>query len=103
MDEAIKITVKVNKLDKTAFFKGKNGDTYCSMIAWPNKDGEDQFGNVATIRQDLGVERKDEKTEIIGNGKPLRKRSSPIQPPQQKPPSTKTLYEEMNDADEIPF
>ena len=101
MNEPIKITVKVNKLDKTAFFKGKNGDTYCSMIAWPNRDGEDQFGNVATIRQDLGVERKDEKAEIIGNGKPLRKRSAQSAPPKnyEKLPTK----QEAGDEDFIPF
>jgi len=99
MNEPIKITVKVNKLDKTAFFKGKNGDTYCSMIAWPNRDGEDQFGNVATIRQDLGVERKDEKAEIIGNGKPLRKRSAPPPKNYEKLPTK----QEAGDEDFIPF
>lgn len=102
MNEPIKITVKVNKLDKTAFFKGKNGDTYCSMIAWPNRDGEDQFGNVATIRQDLGVERKDEKAEIIGNGKPLRKRSAQSSPPPKNYEKLPTK-QEAGDEDFIPF
>jgi len=102
MNEPIKITVKVNKLDKTAFFKGKNGDTYCSMIAWPNRDGEDQFGNVATIRQDLGVERKDEKAEIIGNGKPLRKRSPQSAPPPKNYEKLPTK-QEAGDEDFIPF
>jgi hypothetical protein len=67
----IKATIKVNKLDKSAFFKGKNGDTYCSIILWENRDGEDQFGNTHSIKQDLGKERKGEKSEYVGNAKPI--------------------------------
>jgi len=101
--EALKITIKVNKLDKTAFFKGKNGDIYCSLTVWPNREGEDQYGNTCTLKQDLGVERRDEKAQIIGNGKPLKKRQYA---PRSAPP---TKYEklptrqEMEDESEIPF
>lgn len=101
--DPLKITFKVNKIDKTAFFKGKNGDTYCSLIAWPNKSGEDEYGNTCTIKQDVGVERRDEKTQIIGNGKPLKKRqeASRSAPPAnyEKLPTRK----EMEDEDIIPF
>ena len=99
--EALKITVKVNKLDKTAFFKGKNGDTYCSLIVWPSNDGEDAFGNTCTVKQDLGKDRREEKTQIIGNGKPLRKRSAQSAPPPKNYEKLPTAAE-MND-DEIPF
>jgi hypothetical protein len=67
----IKATIKVNKLDKSAFFKGKNGDTYCSIILWENRDGEDQFGNTHSIKQDLGKDRKGEKSDYVGNAKPI--------------------------------
>lgn len=102
MDEAIKINIDVTRLDKSAFFKGKNG-TYCSLIIWPNRDGEDQYGNTSTVKQDLGKDRRDEKTQIIGNGKPLRKRSASAPQPQQRQLSTRTLREEMQDDSEIPF
>ncbi len=67
----IKATIKVNKLDKSAFFKGKNGDTYCSVILWENRDGEDNYGNTHSIKQDLGKERKGEKSDYVGNAKPI--------------------------------
>jgi hypothetical protein len=67
----IKATIKLNKLDKSAFFKGKNGDTYCSVILWENRDGEDQFGNTHSIKQDLGKDRKGEKSDYVGNAKPI--------------------------------
>ena len=97
MDEAIKINIDVTKLDKTAFFKGKNG-TYCALIIWPNRDGEDQYGNTSTVKQDLGKDRRDEKTQIIGNGKPLRKRSAPPSMYEKLP-----TKQEMASEDEIPF
>lgn len=98
MQEAIKITIDVKKLDKTAFFEGKKGEMYASLVVWPNKDGENQYGNIATIKQDLGAERKGEQTPIIGNAKPLRKRQdAPAPKPQQ------TLKADYDDADEVPF
>jgi len=101
--EPLKITIKVNKLDKTAFFKGKNGDVYCSLTVWPNKDGENQYGNHASVKQDLGKDRRDEKAPFIGNAKIIQRRNAPQSKPQEPPARAKTIYEEMNDAEEIPF
>ena len=96
--EPLKITIDVKKLDKTAFFEGKKGEMYASLVVWPNKDGENQYGNVATVKQDMGAERKGEQTPIIGNAKPLRKRQdAPAPKPQQ------SLKADYDDADEIPF
>ena len=97
MQEAIKITIDVTKIDKSAIYEGKKGK-YLSLVVWPNKEGEDQYGNIATVKQDMGAERKGEKTEIIGNAKPLRKRQDA---PAPKP--AQTLKAEFDDADEIPF
>lgn len=101
MDEAIKINIDVTRLDKTAFFKGKNG-TYCSLIIWPNRDGEDQYGNTSTVKQDMGKDRREEKTQIIGNGKPLRKRSVQSSPPPKNYEKLPTK-QEAGDEDDIPF
>lgn len=67
----IKATIKVNRLDKSAFFKGKNGDTYCSIILWENRDGKDKFGNTHSIKQDLGKDRKGERSDYVGNAQPI--------------------------------
>ncbi len=99
MGEAIKINIDVTKLDKTAFFKGKNG-TYCSLLIWPNRDGEDQYGNTSTVKQDLGKDRRDEKTQIIGNGKPLRKRSAP---PTPSTPRAQPAHRDYSADDDINF
>ena len=97
MNEPLKISIKVNKLDKTAFIKGKNGDTYASLVIWPNRDPEvDEYGNTCTLRQDLGAERKDERPGIIGNGRPLRKR-------QDAPKPQQTMKQQWDEADEVPF
>jgi len=107
----IKATIKVNKLDKSAFFKGKNGDTYCSIILWENRDGEDQFGNTHSIKQDLGKDRKGEKSDYVGNAKPIgggqgrdvpaseaMRRNEPA-PPQRD----NSAADGPDDSDEIPF
>ena len=100
MQEPIKITVKVNKLDKTAFFKGKNGDTYCSMIVWPNRDGEDDYGNYAGVKQDLGKDRRDEKAPFIGNAKIIKRKNAAPPPKNYEKLPTK---QEAGDEDDIPF
>ena len=96
MEEAIKISIDVTKIDKSAIYEGKKGK-YLSLVVWPNRNGEDEYGNIATVKQDLGAERKGEQTPIIGNAKPLRKRQDSAPKPQQ------TLKSEFEDADEIPF
>jgi hypothetical protein len=83
-------------------FKGKKG-TYLTLTVWPNKDGEDQYGDDAIVKQDLGKDRRDEKPEIIGNARIIERRNAPPSKPQELPARAKTIYEEMSDADEIPF
>ena len=101
--EPISIKINVTKLDKTAFFKGEKG-TYCTLVVWPTKDGmPDQYGNDATVKQDLGKDRRDEKAPFIGNARIIKRKNAAPPQPQQKPPATKTLYEEMQDDSEIPF
>ena len=97
MQEAIKITIDVTKIDKSAIYEGKKGK-YLSLVVWPNKEGEDQYGNIATVKQDMGAERKGEQTPIIGNAKPLRKRQDA---PAPKP--AQTMKQQWDEADEVPF
>lgn len=98
MQEAIKISIDVTKIDKSAIYEGKKGK-YLSLVVWPNRNGEpDEYGNIATVKQDLGAERKGEQTPIIGNAKPLRKRQdAPAPAPKQ------TMKQQWDDADEVPF
>ena len=99
--EPFSIKIDVTKIDKEALYKGAKG-TYLTLTVWPNKDGEDQYGNHASVKQDLGKERRDEKAPFIGNARIIQRRNAP----QSKPPAN---YEklptrkEMGDEDEIPF
>ena len=97
MEEALKISIDVTKIDKSAIYEGKKGK-YLSLVVWPNKSGEDQFGNIATVKQDMGAERKGEPSPILGNAKLLRKRQDAPAPAPQR-----TLKSEFEDADEVPF
>jgi hypothetical protein len=98
--EPISIKIDVTKLDKTAFYKGQKG-TYCTLVVWPNKDGEDQYGNHASVKQDLGKDRRDEQAPFIGNARIIQRKNAP----RSAPPS---MYEKLPtrqemDGDEIPF
>jgi hypothetical protein len=62
----LKLKLDVTKLDKSAFFKGEKG-TYCDLAVFIN-DEPDQYGNDASVKQDLGKDRRDEKLygSVIG-------------------------------------
>ena len=62
----------------------------------------DQYGNDASVKQDLGKDRRDEPSVFVGSAKIIRRKTA-APPPQQKPPGAKTLYEEMQNDSEIPF
>ena len=96
--EPISIKIDVTKIDKAALYKGEKG-TYLTLVVWPNRDGEDDYGNYAGVKQDLGKDRRDEKAPFIGNAK-IIKRKNAAPPPKnyEKLPTAA----EMND-DEIPF
>jgi hypothetical protein len=100
--EPLSIKIDVTKIDKEALYKGAKG-TYLTLTVWPNKDGEDQYGNHASVKQDLGKDRREEKAPFIGNARIIQRRNAPQSKPQEPPAKAKTIYEEMNDADEIPF
>jgi len=100
--EPLSIKIDVTKIDKAALYKGAKG-TYLTLTVWPNKEGRNQYGDDAIVKQDLGKDRRDEKPEIIGNARIIERRNAPQSKPQQLPAKAKTLYEEINDADEIPF
>jgi hypothetical protein len=100
--EPISIKIDVTKLKKDAFYRGEKG-TYVTLTVWPTKDGmPDQYGNDASVKQDLGKDRRDEPSVFVGSAKIIRRKTAAPQP-QQKPPGAKTLYEEMQDDSEIPF
>jgi len=99
--EPLSIKIDVTKIDKEALFKGQKG-TYLTLTVWPNKDGEDQYGNHASVKQDLGKDRRDEKAPFIGNARIIQRRNAP----QSKPPANYEKLptrQEMGDEDSIPF
>lgn len=100
----LKLKIDVTKLDKTAFFHGKNGAIYCDIILWENRDGEDQYGNTYAAKQDLGKDRRDEKAAYIGNAKPLGKPQSPRQNAHNAAKANGYQPENnSDDSDDIPF
>ncbi len=64
-----RLKIDVTKLDKSAFFKGAKG-TYVDITLWEN-DQPDEYGNTHSAKQDMGKERRGEKTPYVGNMKPF--------------------------------
>jgi len=96
--EPLKIKIDVTKLDKTAFFRAQSGAVYADLMLWPNRDGESKYGDIATIKQDLGKDRREEKAAIIGNAKiAFPAKSKPIQD------NSADAYDAASGDDDIPF
>jgi hypothetical protein len=98
--EPISIKIDVTKIDKDALYKGEKG-TYLTLTVWPTKDGmPDQYGNDASVKQDLGKDRRDEKAPYIGNAKIIKRKNSAPPPKNYEKLPTK---QEAGDEDFIPF
>ena len=70
MKQDISISIKLSKIDKTAFYEGKNGEKYLSIML-KLKGEKDQYGYDGFIVQEISKERKaaGEKGPILGNAK----------------------------------
>jgi hypothetical protein len=92
------LNIDVKKRDKTALYAGKKG-TYLNLTIHDNKDGEDEWGNMGFVTQDLGKERRlaGERGPILGNWKNIgsAKPAAPAAPAPVEPAQ--------GDDDEIPF
>ena len=106
----LKLKLDVSKLDKSAFFKGAKG-TYVDVILWEN-DEPDQYGNTHSAKQDMGKDRKGEKTPYVGNAKPFGQDKLGIRSPeygQQERPTHQngakppTPTDDFQEDDDIPF
>ena len=97
--EPISLTIDVTKLKKDAFYKGAKG-TYVTLTVWPTKDGmPDQYGNDASVKQDLGKDRRDEPSVFVGNAKIIKRKNSAPPKNYEKLPTK----QEAGDEDDIPF
>lgn len=98
----IKLNINLSKLDKTAFHKGKNG-TYCDLAVFVNDDGQqDQYGNDASVKQDLGKDRRDEKL-YVGNGKIVSGGPLKRQEPQRRQSTPGKVTPDDGGNDPCPF
>jgi hypothetical protein len=99
--DPLSIKIDVTKIDKEALYKGAKG-TYLTLTVWPNKDGEDQYGNHASVKQDLGKDRRDEQAPFIGNARIIQRKNAPRSAPPANYEKLPTR-QEMEDEDSIPF
>jgi hypothetical protein len=99
-----RLKLDVTKLDKDAFFKGKKG-TYVDLVIWEN-DQPDEYGNTHSVKQDMGKDRRGEKTPYVGNMTPFgdkrggQQSAAPAHSPSQ--PQRGQDFDN-DDSDSIPF
>lgn len=102
-----KVKIDVSKLDKSAFFHGKNGAIYCDLVIWENRDGEDNYGNTHSVKQDFGKDKGPERPPYVGNMKPFGRGAGRDRTPQdgyrKKEPYTPPTAPADDDSDSIPF
>lgn len=75
--------IDLTKLDKAKFFKGKNGALYLDIVLLENRGGEDQYGNLYSIKQSQTKEERESgaqspfigNAKVIGGSKPQRQAS----------------------------
>ena len=84
---------------------------YLDLVAWPNKNGPDQYGNTHMVCQELSREARDkgERGPIIGNlllpedeFMPTGKVTGDVRS-ERKKQSPATSTDSVNDDDDIPF
>ena len=108
----IRASINLSKIDKSAFYVGKNGDKFLNITLLENRDGEDKYGNHFFITQDLGKEARlaGKRGEILGNGKITQsdrpKRASVSQrdeAPDAPPRGYTTKHNPADEDSSIPF
>lgn len=93
------IRINVTKIDESAIYEGKNGK-YVDLVLFENKDGEDQYGNLGFVTQDIGKDRRlaGERGPILGNWKEIG--ATRESTPQERPAAP--VHTDA-DGDDIPF
>ena len=104
MARPIKLKLNVTRILKEHLYEGKNGK-YLDLVAWPNKNGLDQYGNTHFVCQELSKAARDagEKGPIIGN-LTLPEQEAP--PARQTPPARQQRQVEQQEhasEEEIPW
>lgn len=84
----LKVRIDVTKIDKSALYVGAKG-TYLNLVLLEKKE-VDRYGNTHGVKQDLGMARKGEQAEFLGDASPFGKGITPQVQPQ-------------DDNDDIPF
>ena len=76
------IRINLDKIDEASIYHGKNG-RLVDIVMFDNRDGEDQYGNLGFVTQDIGKDRRiaGERGPILGNWKEIGACSAP--PPRE--------------------
>ena len=93
----VNFSIDVTKLDKSKFYKGKNGSIYANCTAYIDSE-KDKYDNNGGIQQSLSKEEREQgvKAPYIGNVKTFWSDSGQSAPKQAEPAAPL-------DEEDIPF
>ena len=80
MKRTYKGSIERGKIDPTAVYKTDDGRQFVNFVFTVDDDNPDQYGNVGSIRQDLGKDRREDAAVWLGKVKPLVKRDAALRP-----------------------
>ncbi len=75
MKRTYKGSIERGKIDPSAVYKKDDGRQFVNFVFTIDDDNPDQYGNVGSIRQDLGPNRREDAAVWLGKVKPLTKRA----------------------------
>lgn len=82
MPKPIQISIDFNKVDKNLLKNGR----YLNLVAWPTRNGPDQYGNTHLVKQDVPRDQRGSvEGAILGNLKMPSDDERRPEPPRQRP------------------
>lgn len=101
-------SIELGKIDKPAIYTNDAGRKFLQFVFTVDDENEDQYGNVGSIRQDLGRDRRKEDAVWLGKVKPLVRRDNSQGGGQRTtPPPARTAAAPVppaeDDGDYVPF
>lgn len=76
MKKTYKGSIERGKIDQSAIYTNNEGRQFLQIVFTVDEDNEDQYGNVGSIRQDLGKDRREDPAVWLGKVKPLVRRDN---------------------------
>ncbi len=103
MKRTYKGSIERGKIDQSAVYKKDDGRQFVNFVFTIDDDNPDQYGNVGSIRQDLGPNRREDPAVWLGKVKPLMKRADNQGGQRTAAPAAGAGATDDGDSEQVPF